>query len=168
LIIFLTAIKIKLVTKPETGSSKKGQPFKLARPQKQSYIQYYGYEVSSEWLVQFAEHYCAEGLPHRNAIDYEHTAVTLAHETIQDWCITSLAIKACFKPPKGGPVPPEWLASVYGEGDDPEDLQIVGVFSVCSDDEHDFEWRPPQEEMDFLTKLFGRGPQWWPGCWSED
>jgi len=45
---------------------------------------------------------------------------------------------------KGVQVLPEWLARMYHENDDPEDLEIDLVYSVYSDQEDDFEWRPVQ------------------------
>jgi len=45
---------------------------------------------------------------------------------------------------KGVQVLPEWLARKYHENDDPEDLEIDLVYSVYSDQEDDFEWRPVQ------------------------
>ncbi|KAJ8590352.1 hypothetical protein M405DRAFT_816403 [Rhizopogon salebrosus TDB-379] len=162
----LEALKI---TTPAKNGDGNGQPFKLSRPPKQPYVQYYGYEVSPAWLIQFAEHYYPEGLLDRNDKSYEDNAIMLAYSIIRDWGrIYTLATKHCFNPPEGCPVPPEWIASMYDEGDDPEDLQIVLVLSVCSDKEDNFEWRPVQDKMDFLTKLIGHGPKWWPSCGFAD
>jgi hypothetical protein len=146
---------LKITTAAKTGAAEKGYSFKLVLPPKQPYVQYYGYEVSPAWLVQFAEHHYPQGLPDRNDKSYNATAIRLAYDIIRDWDrVYTLATEHCF------PVPPEWIASMHDEGGEPEDLQIV--LSVCSDEESDLEWLPVQERMDFLTKLIGHGPKWWP------
>ncbi|OJA10925.1 hypothetical protein AZE42_03058 [Rhizopogon vesiculosus] len=146
----------------ETGEA---QLFKLDRPPTQPFVQHYGYEVSPAWLIQFAEHHYPEGIPDRNDKSYNSTAIRLAYDIIRDWgrmCI--LATNHCFNSPEACPVPTEWLATMYDDVDDPEDLQGVLVLSVCSDEEDDFEWRPVQAKMDFLTKSIGHEPKWWPSC----
>lgn len=74
----------------------------------------------------------------------------------------------CFNT-KGDSVSPEWIAVYDGDYDDvlsDEELlafqvQTVYVLTVCSDEEDSFEKRPIQEQMDYITKLVGHGPQWW-------
>jgi hypothetical protein len=50
-------------------------------------------------------------------------------------------------------VPPEWFASMYGEIDDPKDMEIVTVITVCSDEDCDFEWHPSQDRVNSMTNL---------------
>ncbi|KAG1807006.1 uncharacterized protein BJ212DRAFT_1388669 [Suillus subaureus] len=85
--------------------------------------------------------------------------------------ISDLDPITCFNP-KGGSVPPEWIAVYDGDYDDvlsDEELlafqiQTVYELTVCSDEEDSFEERPSQEQMDYITNLVGHGPQWWMGC----
>ncbi|KAG1737110.1 uncharacterized protein EDB91DRAFT_1141104 [Suillus paluster] len=159
----------------DAGDSIRRRPFKLVRPKRQSHLQFYGYAVSREWLIQFAEqNWPADELPDRNAKDYEDIAATRAYKLIADLSsICSLGRKTCFNP-KGGSVPPYWIAVYDGDYDDELDdeelmniqIDTVVVLSVCSDEEDSFEERPTQGQMDFMTKLIGHGPQWWMGCRS--
>jgi hypothetical protein len=43
-------------------------------------------------------------------------------------------------------------------------IDEIPVLAVCSDEEDSFEEHPVQEQMDYMTKLVGHGPQWWMGC----
>ncbi|KAG2359601.1 hypothetical protein BDR07DRAFT_1462446 [Suillus spraguei] len=81
------------------------------------HLQFYGYGVSREWLIQFAEQHCPEELPDHNDIGYKCMATMRAYELIADLTtINTLDRKLCFNL-KGGFVPPEWIA-VY-DGDSP-------------------------------------------------
>ncbi|KAG0696373.1 hypothetical protein DFH29DRAFT_208477 [Suillus ampliporus] len=164
---------LKIATPQQTGYSIR-RPFKLVRPKRQPHLQFYGYAVSPEWLIQFAQQHWSEALPDRNAKNYEDIAMTRAYELISGFSgIYNLDRKDCFNP-KGGSVPLEWIAVYDGDYDDELDddeleaiqIDIVHVLTVCSDEEDEFEERPTQEKMDFMTKLIGHGPQWWMGCMS--
>ncbi|KAG0700384.1 hypothetical protein DFH29DRAFT_932285 [Suillus ampliporus] len=148
----------------QTEVSTRRRPFNLVRPERQSYVHYYGYPVSRDWLI------------HRSAKNYENTARTRAYELIRAWAgICTLARKECFNP-KGGSVPPEWIAlydGVYDDELDDEELMSIQidtvlVLAVCSDQDDSYEWRPMQENMDFMTKLIGHTPQWWVSCGYAD
>ncbi|KAG0700387.1 hypothetical protein DFH29DRAFT_1080711 [Suillus ampliporus] len=167
---------LKIATPQQTGVSTRRRPFKLIRPERQPHVQYYGYGVSRDWLLQFAEQHCPEALPDRNAKNYETTARTRAYEFIVEWSgIYTLDTKDCFNP-KGGSVPPEWIALYDGVYDDQLDddeimsipIDTVHVLAVCSDQDDDFGWRPTQEKMDFMTKVIGHTPQWWVSCGFAD
>lgn len=90
-----------------------------------------------------------------------------AYGLLRDWlCVYSLDRQYCFNP-KGDSVPPEWFEGV-NDDEPPEDLDMVQVLAVCSDREDEFERRPTQEQLDFLTKLIGQAPKWWVSCdWEE-
>ncbi|KAG1748940.1 uncharacterized protein EDB91DRAFT_1111526 [Suillus paluster] len=159
----------KIATPQQTDDSMRRRPFKLVRPPRQPHVQYYGYAVSPEWLVQFTEQHWSGALPERNDIGYEYMAATRAFELLLDWSgIFTLDSKDCFNP-KGGSVPPEWIALYDGDEDDDEaddeypNIQIdtVHVFALCSDQDESFEARPTQERVDFMTNLIGHTPQWW-------
>ncbi|KAG2338595.1 hypothetical protein BDR05DRAFT_1062637 [Suillus weaverae] len=161
---------LKIATSQQTGRSRKRRPFKLARPPAAHNIQCYGYAVSSEWLMRFAEQHCPEELPDRSHIDYEDIATTRANELLASWSgIYFLDYRNCLNPP-GGIIPPEWIAVFNGDYDDePDDvldaiqIDTVRVFFVCSD-RGDFEMRPTRQQLDSLTKLIGHPPQWWVAC----
>ncbi|KAG0700389.1 hypothetical protein DFH29DRAFT_932310 [Suillus ampliporus] len=167
---------LKIAAPQQTEVSTRRRPFNLVRPERQSYVHYYGYAVSRDWLIQFAEQHCPEALPERSAKNYENTARTRAYELIRAWAgICTLARKECFNP-KGGSVPPEWIAlydGVYDDELDDEELMSIQidtvlVLAVCSDQDDSYEWRPRQENMDFMTKLIGHTPQWWVSCGYAD
>jgi hypothetical protein len=172
-IVFLTSFKFQIATPQETGK----QPCEVVRPTRQEqinlytglpHLQYYGYAVSGDWLLAFAEQHSPEALPQRDARNYKKTAKKQAFQLIRHWTgIYDLAWKTCFNP-KGGLIPPEWFASLYDEADDPEDMETVLVFAVCSDEDDDFEGRPMQEQVDFMTNLIGHAPQWWVSCGYAD
>ncbi|KAG1843274.1 hypothetical protein DFJ58DRAFT_804732 [Suillus subalutaceus] len=163
---------LKITTSQQNRDSTKYRPFKLIRPKRQPHLQFYGYGVSWEWLIQFAEQNCPEELPDRDDIGYKCMAAIRAYELIADLTtINTLDRKLCFNP-KGGLVPPEWIAVYDGDYDDilsEEELlaikiDTIHVLAVCSDEEDSFEERPVQGQMDYMTKLIGHGPQWWMGC----
>jgi hypothetical protein len=87
--------------------------------------------------------------------------------------MNNLDLVTCFNP-KGGSVPPEWIAVYDGDYDDvlsDEELlaiqiDTVYVLTMCSDEGGSFEERPIQEQMDYITKMVRHGPQWWMGCRS--
>lgn len=56
---------------------------------------------------------------------------------------------------------PKWLASMYHENDDPEDLEIDLLLSVCSDQEED---GLVQGKMNSLTELIGHVLEWCLSC----
>jgi hypothetical protein len=119
------------------------------------------------------ERYWPEALPDRNAKHYEETGMTRSYELLRNWSgIFTLDTKDCFNPPKGRSVPPEWIALFDEDNEDEEyeDIAIptVYVVSLCSDLDDSFEDRPTQEEVDYMTKLFGHAPQWWVGCGIGD
>jgi hypothetical protein len=98
-----------------------------------------------------------------------------AYEHLVDFTgINNLDTITCFNP-KGGSVPPEWIPVSNGDYDDvlsdeevlAFQIQTVYVLTVCSDEEDPFEDCSIQEQMDYLTKLVGHGPQWWMGCKSS-
>ena len=69
-------------------------------------------------------------------------------------------------------MPLEWIA-LFDEDDEDEefeDIDILAVYvvSLCSDLDDSFEERPTQEEVDYMTKLFGQAPQWWVDCGIGD
>ncbi|KIK43446.1 hypothetical protein CY34DRAFT_11704 [Suillus luteus UH-Slu-Lm8-n1] len=133
--------------------------------------QCYGYAVSSEWLMQFAEQHYPGELPDRSHIDYEEIATTRAHELLASRSgIYYLDYRRCFNPAPGGIIPREWIALVEGEYDDEPDevvdaikVDTIQVFYVCSD-RADFEWRPTRKQLNSLTKLIGHPPKWWTAC----
>ncbi|KAG1737082.1 uncharacterized protein EDB91DRAFT_1083121 [Suillus paluster] len=140
---------LKIATPQQTGDSARRRPFKLVRSPKQPNVQYYGYAVATKWLVQFAEQHWPDALLARNDMCYEDVATTRAYEYISAWSgIHDLGQKDCFNP-KGGSVPPEWIAlydDVYDDVlDDTElaaiQIDTIQVFSVCSD--HDKVDRAP-------------------------
>ncbi|OJA17899.1 hypothetical protein AZE42_10386 [Rhizopogon vesiculosus] len=157
-------------TEPEDST---GPPFKLVRPKKQPHNQYYGYAASRAWRLQLVERHWPEALPDRNIKYYEDTAMMRSYELIRHWSgIVTLDTKVCFNPPKGCSVPPEWIALFDGDDEDKEyediDIPTIFVFAVCSDLDDSYEERPTQEEVDYMTKLFGHAPQWWVGCGIGD
>ncbi|KAG0692344.1 kinase-like domain-containing protein [Suillus ampliporus] len=84
----------------QTGAPTRRRPFKLVCPKRQPHVQYYGYAVAPEWMVQFAEKHWPEALPDRNDKRYEHVAMTRAFELIRDWIpLYTLAGRDCFNPP---------------------------------------------------------------------
>ncbi|KAG1880518.1 hypothetical protein C8R48DRAFT_167615 [Suillus tomentosus] len=167
---------LKTAIPQQTGRPKKRRPFKIARPPLAHNIQCYGYAVSSEWLVRFAEQHCPEDLPDRDHTDYEDIATTRAYELLASLSgIYYLDYRNCLNPPPGGIIPPEWIGVFRGKYDDAPDevldaiqIDTVQVFYVCSD-RGDFEMRPTQKQLNTLTKLIGHPPQWWvaygPGPW---
>ncbi|OAX31330.1 hypothetical protein K503DRAFT_777675 [Rhizopogon vinicolor AM-OR11-026] len=160
---------LKIATGQQTEESARRLPFKLDPPKKQSYVQYYGYEVCPYWLIAFAEEHCPEELPDQNAEDYQDVAVMRAYKRISAWSgIHTLEMQDCFNPPKGGTVPPEWFASIFYDDIQPEGVDIVNVLIVCSDQEEKFQGRPSQVHIDFMTKLIGHGPRWWVSCGYAD
>ncbi|OAX34278.1 hypothetical protein K503DRAFT_869021 [Rhizopogon vinicolor AM-OR11-026] len=142
-------------------------PFRLTRPKPQPRVQFYGYAISPYWLLEFAVQNCPDLLPDPKDKSYEYTAMQRGYELLRDWlCIYSLDRQYCFNP-KGSSVPPEWIEGV-NDDEPPEDLEMVDVLAVCSDREDEFERRPTQEQLDFLTKLIGYSPKWWVSCdWEE-
>ncbi|KAG1737116.1 uncharacterized protein EDB91DRAFT_1083155 [Suillus paluster] len=125
------------------GSVRRPQPLKLVRPSRQPNIQYYGYMVTTEWLIQFAEQHCPGALLDRRDSGYEFIARTRGYEYISAWSrICYLGLKECFN-----------LAVIPAD--------TVMVFAVFSDQEESFEERPTQETVDFMTKSIGHPPQWW-------
>ncbi|KAJ8588154.1 hypothetical protein M405DRAFT_820231 [Rhizopogon salebrosus TDB-379] len=168
---------LRIATPQDTGNSRKRRPCEVIRPQRQRqinlytglpHLQYYGYAVSRDWLVAFTEQHWPEALPERDARNYRKTAIRRAYELIGHLTgIPDLARKTCFNP-KGDSVPPEWFASLYDEADDPEDMETVIVFALCSDEDDDFEGRPTQDKVDFMTNLVGHAPQWWVSCGYAD
>jgi hypothetical protein len=91
-----------------------------------------------------------------------------AYELIEHLsCIYTLARKTRLNP-KGDSVPREWFAGLYDETDDPEDMETVTVFALCSDENYDFEQRPTQDKVDFMTSLIGHAPRWWVSCSHAD
>ncbi|KAG2039299.1 hypothetical protein BDR03DRAFT_1090732 [Suillus americanus] len=158
--------------KISTSDSIRQRRIKIVRPKKQPHVQFYGYAISREWLVRFAEQHCPEELPDRNAKCYQTNAILRAYEHLVDLTgINNLDPVTCFNP-KGGSVPPEWIAVYDGDYDDvlsdeeilAFQIQTVYVLTVCSDEEDCFEERPSQEQMDYITKLVGHEPQWWMRC----
>ncbi|KAG1836556.1 hypothetical protein DFJ58DRAFT_846914 [Suillus subalutaceus] len=78
--------------KISTPDSIRQRPIKLVRPKKQPNPQFYGYAISHEWLVRFAEQHCPEKLR-------DHTI-------------------ACFNLMEGASVPSEWIPVSNGDYDD--------------------------------------------------
>ncbi|OAX35537.1 hypothetical protein K503DRAFT_785003 [Rhizopogon vinicolor AM-OR11-026] len=141
----------------------------LVRPERQEQInlftghphrQYYGYAVSLDWLIEFVEKRWRVALPAPDARNYRIIARRRAFEFIGRRTGIDLDWQICFNP-KGDSVPPEWFASMYGEIDDPKDMEIVTMITVCSDEDCDFEWRPSQDRVDSMTNLIERVPHWW-------
>jgi hypothetical protein len=79
--------------------------------------------------------------------------LTRGFEHIQ-WAvgIDPLTLEFCLQPGKRG-APPQYVDA---------DGEIL-ILSVMSDDEEDYPVRPAQEQVDYLTKVLGRKPQWWVG-----
>ncbi|OJA10440.1 hypothetical protein AZE42_06188 [Rhizopogon vesiculosus] len=121
---------------------------------------YYGYAVSLDWLIESMEKHWPVALPAPDARNYRIIARRRAFEFIGQRTGINLDWQICFNP-KGDSVPPEWFASMYGEIDDPKDMEIVTVITVCSDEDCDFERRPSQDRVDSMTNLIRRVPHWW-------
>ncbi|KAG2033305.1 hypothetical protein BDR03DRAFT_967938 [Suillus americanus] len=180
------ASDLKTATAQESGTSasqavrKQPEPFELVRPPKQlhinpiigrPYIQHYGYAIPNEWLIRFAEKECPEVLLERGHKFYEFHAMMRGREHISTrsgfW---SFDFKCCFNP-KDGSVPTLWfeahMAKYFKSGSDEiraVQLDIVPVFTVCSELDESFKERPTQEQMDIMTEMIGYPPQWWVGC----
>ncbi|KAG1888562.1 hypothetical protein F4604DRAFT_1713457 [Suillus subluteus] len=162
--------------KISTPDSIRQRPIKLVRPKKQPNPQFYGYAISHEWLVRFAEQHCPEKLRDRNSEGYKTHAMVRGYiHLVYFTGINNLDTIACFNPMEGASVPPEWIPVSNGDYDDvlsdeeilAFQIQTVHVLTVCSDEEESFKDRPNQEQMDYLTELVGHGPQWWMGCKSS-
>ncbi|KAG2101157.1 hypothetical protein BD769DRAFT_1393830 [Suillus cothurnatus] len=173
----------KTTTTQEIGTSSRqlarqqSEPFELVRPPKQlninpiigrPYNQYYGYAIPHDWLIRFAEKECPEVLLERDHKSYEFHAMMRGREFISTrsgfW---SFDFKHCFNP-KDGSVPPLWfdafMARYFKSGNDEMravQIDIVPVFTVCSERDDSFEKRPTREQMDIMTELIGYAPQWW-------
>ncbi|OAX41434.1 hypothetical protein K503DRAFT_780643 [Rhizopogon vinicolor AM-OR11-026] len=118
------------------------------------YIQYYGYAVSREWLVQRAEQHCSEELPDRNDKRYEYTATKKAYYFICGWAdvLDYLDQKCCFT---GHSISPDgWALESDGDADDeledPGDEHVL-VLVLCSDRDQQ---RTMQERVNFLTRNY--------------
>jgi len=92
------------------------RPFSLIRADRQLHVQYYGYGVYPDWLIQFVEQHWSEALPNRNAKNYDNMPMTRAYEPIRCWsAIYALTIKDCFVPKGSGP--PDCIALLDGDDD---------------------------------------------------
>ncbi|KAG2045148.1 hypothetical protein BDR03DRAFT_938033 [Suillus americanus] len=108
---------------------------------RRSSLMFYGYAISHEWLVRFAERHCPEALPDRSGRGYEDSAISRAYEHLVDLTgINNLDPVTCFNL-KGGSVPAEWIAVYDGDYDNvlsDEDflairIDTVYVLGVCLD-----------------------------------
>ncbi|KAG1820872.1 uncharacterized protein BJ212DRAFT_1477965 [Suillus subaureus] len=120
--------------------------FKLSYPALQHYKQNFGFWLSDQWLIELGKH---THLPEDRFDppldeDFWMRGVAYICETVG---LEGLTVEHCFQPKTNG-APPQFL-DVDGE---------VLVLSVCDDVEDDI---PSQQQVDYLTNLLGRLPQWW-------
>jgi hypothetical protein len=151
----------KIVTLQQNGLFTNQRPFGLARPPivYRNRNQYYGYAVSSEWLMQFTEQHYPGELLNRSHVNYEEITTTWAHKLLASQLgIYYLDYRKCLNPPPGGIISQEWIALVDREYD--EVVDTIQVFFVCSD-RADFELHPMKQQLHSLTKLIRHPPQWW-------
>ncbi|KAG0705827.1 hypothetical protein DFH29DRAFT_905015 [Suillus ampliporus] len=156
-----------------TGRFMRRQPFDFVPPRRPlpinprtdlPYTQYYGFAVSPEWLVEFAERNCPEELPPRDDKSYEDVAMTRAFEFIREWpSMYTLERKTCFNP-KGGSVPPKWFTRYHDDEDDGRGIETVHVFAIYSDQEDEFGERPAQYKVEAITEMMEYMPRWFVSC----
>ncbi|KAG1723644.1 hypothetical protein EDB19DRAFT_1916007 [Suillus lakei] len=128
----------------------KRRPCILVRPKKQPHRQFYGYPVSREWLVHFAERQCPETLRDRREKGYKCDAAMRAYEHIAICTSTStntitLDLQLCFHPQRGSALQEYIYACTIPGGYDVElsdeeifslfDIDEVYLFFVCTDEE---------------------------------
>ncbi|KAG1737073.1 uncharacterized protein EDB91DRAFT_1290964 [Suillus paluster] len=128
----------------------------LSYPPKQRYTHNYGFWLSPEWLIDLGKHIrliedCVEPPDHTEfwmrGIGYIRWALDIDPLTAENCFLT---IEHCVQPETNG-APIECVDS---------DGEVV-VLSVCSDNETDIRVIPYQEQVDYLSNLLGRKPQWW-------
>ncbi|KAG2031737.1 hypothetical protein BDR03DRAFT_971866, partial [Suillus americanus] len=120
--------------------------FKLSYPALQHYKQNFGFWLSDQWLIELGKH---THLPEDRFDppldeDFWMRGVAYICETVG---LEGLTVEHCFQPKTNG-APPQFL-DADGE---------VLVLSVCDDVEDDI---PSQQQVDYLTNLLCRPPQWW-------
>ncbi|KAG1736352.1 hypothetical protein EDB19DRAFT_1829978 [Suillus lakei] len=120
---------------------------KLSYPPPQRYKQNYGFWFSDKWLTELGKHYRLPEDRLNPPPDEEFWLRGCSH-LYNAVRIKSMTIEICFQPKTNG-APPEFL-DIDGE---------VAVLSVCSDDVE--EALPSQEQVDYLTEVLDRMPQWW-------
>ncbi|OAX31309.1 hypothetical protein K503DRAFT_870679 [Rhizopogon vinicolor AM-OR11-026] len=125
-------------------------------PPRHRHTQYYGFWITREWLIDLGKQI---PLPQDHTYPpYTEDYLMRGFEHIQ-WAvgIEPLTLEFCLQPKKGG-APPECVDTGG---------QIL-ILSVMSDDEEDYPVRPAQEQVDYLTRVLGRKPQWWVGIWLRN
>jgi hypothetical protein len=124
--------------------------FEIARPKRQSHVQYYGYAVSQEWLIWFSKKFRPEDRNDMGVTSKQYFEGLAKLANIDDF-----SWKHCFDP-NGGSVNDE----------EPKNIPIdtVEVLYVCSDEEGSIQKCPDEEKLEVMTALLGHGPKWWAGC----
>ncbi|OJA10756.1 hypothetical protein AZE42_04264, partial [Rhizopogon vesiculosus] len=148
-------------------SSAKAPQMNLQCPPKQNTRQHYGYRVEEPQML-----YLESILKSDPSFDHDTfpNPMTYAFE----WLLTELQLgqldcKYCHDPERRPQVPlTEDVAHLesgryYDDAEEDEDVFVILVLSVFSDDPKSFNARPRQAKIDLLTDLLGSPPQWWVG-----
>ncbi|OJA10752.1 hypothetical protein AZE42_04257 [Rhizopogon vesiculosus] len=144
-------------------SSAKAPQMNLQCPPKQATRQHYGYRIDEPRML-----YLESILKSDPTFDHDTfpDPMTYAFE----WLLTELRLgqldfKYCHDPERRPQVPwtDDLQSRAYNDAEVDEDLFVIVVLSVFSDDPESFNARPTQAKIDLLTNLLGSPPQWWVG-----
>ncbi|OJA14234.1 hypothetical protein AZE42_06161 [Rhizopogon vesiculosus] len=103
--------------------------------------------------------------------NFDHETFPLPMTYAFEWLLTKLRLgqldfKYCHDPERRPQVPfnddvAHLESGGYDDGEEDEDVCVILVLSVFSDDPESFNARSTQAQIDLLTNLLGSPPQWW-------
>ncbi|KAG1860895.1 hypothetical protein F4604DRAFT_1788759 [Suillus subluteus] len=136
----------------DSGCTKPSKPnrINISLPSPQRHRQIYGYYVSEQWLHKTARFLLDKlhpDLPETKARTNAHADPSYSFQ--KTFRIHSLSTSLAILP-SGQEVPPDCM-----------DDDAVCVLYIFSDQPDSYYRRPTQEQVDELTRLVGREPQWW-------
>ncbi|OAX33911.1 hypothetical protein K503DRAFT_775094 [Rhizopogon vinicolor AM-OR11-026] len=147
-------------------SSAKAPQMNLQCPPKQDTRRHYSYRMEESHMLYFES--ILKAVP-----SFDHDTFPNPMTYAFEWLLTELQLgqldcKYCHDPEqRPQALLPEDVAHLesggYDDDEEDEDVFVILVLSVFSDDPKSFNARPTQAKVDLLTNLLGSPPQWWIG-----
>ncbi|KAI0310835.1 hypothetical protein OF83DRAFT_824216 [Amylostereum chailletii] len=117
--------------------------------------QYYGYNVTDEWIADYVRRCTGVKLTQAEAENL-HPARAMITALQRETGIKTLMFRtAC---------PDDNSPRVYTWDDPPR----VPVVSLCSNEDTIFQYRPSLKQVQRMTTMIGSSPRWWLDSWWYD
>ncbi|KIM44238.1 hypothetical protein M413DRAFT_25675 [Hebeloma cylindrosporum] len=112
-------------------------------------ICFYGYDVSLDWLVEYA----ISNIKNNDEVDDAAALQTTAARIMRLRTRTkTLGMESALLNPRV----PDDTALEYSEG-----VRMVRIISICTTESESYHKRPTQAQADKLSEIIGKQPRWW-------